>query len=381
MKKYVGKPHLIKQINKDIIKQVVKENGPISKPEIAHITKLSLPTVNKIVDTLVEEKSIKVKGLGESVGGRKPMLYEINAESGNIIAIYFEGDYIKSADANIVGEIQGKKQVSIDFKSKETVLACTFNIIDDLFKISKTRAIGIGVPGVVKKDGTIYNIPNITDWEGINLKQILEERYGVPIFIENDVNLTAIGTYYRQLNKQYKDVVYIYFGKGIGSSLIINEKLYKGATNFAGEISYMITQDVSHDMLYKIKQKGLFEKEVSDILQDICHEKGFKNFLELNDYLSREKYYSLSAKALVKKIAFALINIICVINPEAIVVRGDFINPQFLSKVEKIVIDYLSTDAPSIIQLNDNEAGLIGIVNLCLAEIDSNYLLVKNNGV
>lgn len=381
MKKYAGKPQLIKQINKALIKQVVKEKGPISKPEISKITKLSLPTVNKIVESLVKEKSINVSGFGKSAGGRKPLLYEINAEFGNITAIFFEGDYIKGADANILGEIQHKKQINIDFKSKDTVLENTFDIIDNLFEISKTRAIGVGVPGVVKKDGTIYNIPNITNWEGLNLKQILQEKYKVPVFIENDVNLTAIGAYYKQLNKQYRDVIYIYFGKGVGSSLILNKKLYKGATNFAGEVSYMITRDISRETLNKTKQKGLFEKEITDIIEDICTKKGFKTPSELKNYLAREDKYFLLAQILVKKIAFTLINMTCVINPEAIVVRGDFISPRFLSKVKEIVVDYLSTDTPNIIQLEDDEAGLVGTINLCLSGINSNYLLVNNNGV
>ncbi|WP_422445455.1 ROK family transcriptional regulator [Thermoanaerobacterium sp. DL9XJH110] len=381
VKKLAGQPRLIKEINKDLIKQVIKDKGPISKPEIARITKLSLPTVNKIVDHLVETNYVKANGLGDTGSGRKPVLYEINSSAGNVIALFFENDYIKGAVSNIIGEILETQRVEIDLGSKEEALNSTCSIIDRLMQgRENVKAIGIGVPGVVKPQGTIYSIPNITGWEGINLKKIIQERYRIPVFIENDVNLIALGVYYRQLKKKYSNVVYVYFGKGIGSGIIIDKKLYKGSTNFAGEISYMVTQDLYPEQLYEARFKGLLEKEVSDIIKHICRAESINSYNELKHKMADEEAAAETVGKLIRKVAFTLINITCVLNPEAIVVKGNFIYPEFIEKVKKIIDNYLPMDIPKILILEDEDAGLIGTINLCISNISSNYLLLDNTG-
>lgn len=365
MKKYAGKPYLIKEINKNLIKQIIKEKGPVSKPEIAKFAKLSLPTVNKAVDKLVEEEYVKLSGVGDSAVGRRPNLYEINGEAGHVLALFFENDYIKAAESNLVGEILEEDKIKIDLKSRDTALGSTFDIIDALFYNSPhIKAIGIGVPGVVKADGSIFNIPNITEWEGINLKSIIEARYHVPVFIENDVNLTTVGVFNRDLKRKYSNIVYIYFGKGVGSGIIINKRLYKGISNFAGEIGYMITQDVDSKLLDQVKTKGLTEQITSDIIKDFTEDKASQT------------------KKLIKEVANIIINITCIINPEVVVMKGDFISREFISAVKKYICSYIDKrNSPKLIILDDDNAGLVGTINLCISGINPNYLLVDGKGV
>ncbi|MDX5687249.1 hypothetical protein SIK51_09880 [Clostridioides difficile] len=89
MKNIVGKPQTIKKVNEDLIKNIIKNEGPITKPEISSITELSLATVNKIVEQLALKNEVKVSGLSESTGGRRAQLFEINANLEHIIAIYY----------------------------------------------------------------------------------------------------------------------------------------------------------------------------------------------------------------------------------------------------------------------------------------------------
>ncbi|HBH0778424.1 TPA: ROK family protein, partial [Clostridioides difficile] len=88
MKNIVGKPQTIKKVNEDLIKNIIKNEGPITKPEISNITELSLATVNKIVEQLALKNEVKVSGLSESTGGRRAQLFEINANLEHIIALY-----------------------------------------------------------------------------------------------------------------------------------------------------------------------------------------------------------------------------------------------------------------------------------------------------
>lgn len=89
MSEMVGVPRILKLLNKDIIEKVIQENGPITKPEIARQTNLSLVTVNKIVETLLLENKIRMSGVNESTGGRRAQSYIINKELNyNIVLLY-----------------------------------------------------------------------------------------------------------------------------------------------------------------------------------------------------------------------------------------------------------------------------------------------------
>ena len=119
-------------------------------------------------------------------------------------------------------------------------------ILDDLFQVlSKiitpdTRAIGIGVPGVVDTDkGVIHEIINIPAWKNFPLKEKVETEFGLPVLIENDANCFALAIHHFGTGKNYRDIVGISIGTGLGAGIIINGKLYSGVKSGAGEFGQL----------------------------------------------------------------------------------------------------------------------------------------------
>jgi glucokinase len=100
--------------------------------------------------------------------------------------------------------------------------------------------IGVGVPSVVDvKKGIVYNVMNIPSWERVELKALLEEEFGVPVFINNDVNCFTLGEHRYGLARDYSSVVGMTIGTGLGSGIIINNQLYSGSNCGAGEIGLL----------------------------------------------------------------------------------------------------------------------------------------------
>lgn len=371
MKKMIGQPQYIKKVNTDIVEDIIAERGPISKPEISKITSLSLPTVNKIVDALQKKDRIKASGVLGSGIGRKAQLYVVNEKSGYILALYFMNDSYICSVVNAIGEITYKCTAPVDTSSKLAALESTFASIDKLMDHTDgdVKAIGIGVPGVAKSNNILSNIPSIPEWEGMNLKELIEERYNISTFVENDVKLTTVGFYHNELKQQYDSMVYIYLGKGIGSGIIINKKLHKGFKSFAGELGYMIVEKPSEgDMAYI--QRGLLEQKIStqiQILQD-------SNYPEESKKDERER--------LIELLSFAITNLICALNPEVIVLSGDIVNKQLVSDLEQQVKFFVDDESIPMFMSNDSEAsGIYGIVNMCISNISSKFQLVKGKGV
>jgi glucokinase len=154
----------------------------------------------------------------------------------NIIGIDLGGTSIRA------GKIVDEKIVHLtrvptpSTGSVEEVVEQIFKVIDDCFDTS-TLSIGVGVPSVVDVEkGIVYDVTNIPSWKSVPLKEMLENRYKVPVYINNDANCFAVGEKYFGKAKSYKNIVGITLGTGLGCGLIFNGKLYEGSNCGAGEM-------------------------------------------------------------------------------------------------------------------------------------------------
>ena len=145
--------------------------------------------------------------------------------------------------------------------AENDVLEQLFSFTDKLMNSSVT-AIGIGVPGLVAAaNGIVYDVVNIPSWKEVPLKKIMEERYKMPVFINNDANCFALGEFYFGKGQGCDSMVGLTIGTGLGSGIIIHRKLYSGATGGAGEFG-MIEYS---DKYYEYYASGQFFKNVYSI--------------------------------------------------------------------------------------------------------------------
>ncbi len=143
---------------------------------------------------------------------------------------------------NIRGAIVHKEQLSeivsrrIHVKgSEEQVLEDVYWVVDQLID-KEVKAIGIGVPSVVDVErGIVYDVIHIPSWKEVHLKELLEARYHVPVFVNNDANCFALGEYYFGNGKGFPDMIGLTIGTGLGAGIIINNHLYAGKNCGAGE--------------------------------------------------------------------------------------------------------------------------------------------------
>lgn len=118
-----------------------------------------------------------------------------------------------------------------------------FKLIEPLI-LYKPAGIGIGVPSVVDVEkGIVYNVTNIPSWEKVELKQILEKEFNLPVFVNNDVNCFTLGEFKFGLGRGFSSIVGMSIGTGLGSGLIIKNKLYTGHNCGAGEIGLLPYKD------------------------------------------------------------------------------------------------------------------------------------------
>lgn len=354
-------PAMLKEVNLSTVERLIYENGPLSKPELAKMTKLSLPTVNKTVDELVRRQTIIPVGSTGGGAGRRAVLYQRNENFGCVIALYYaEGGYIARL-ADMAGNSLSQQRFELDTGDAESALASTIAAVEAMAARAPTavKAIGVGVPGVAMADGKLFGIPKIGAWEGFNLRESLAKRFGVPIHVENDVKLSAVGYYLAKLREQFDHVVYIYAGNGMGSGIIINKKLFRGATSFSGELGFMAPLSGEEPQRDYTPGGGYLEQLLDSVLRGAGNREALTNF-----------FASIAA------------NYTAIINPDAIVFGGEAFDASSIEGIRQRLLCYAPAGSiPQVIYDAEDRVGIHGLVLACIGDISTEVQFVQSVGV
>lgn len=231
----------------DIIK-VIRQNGLITKPEITKLSALTSVTVHNFINELIEKKLVIENGNASSNGGRKAILYKINASFGYIIG---QNLGINCVDTNIFDlDLNLLYRTSVDLNlnySEKIVDVITQEIvlgIDQLgFQIEDCLGIGVTVPGQVDyQNGVIINLTNIPGWRSIPVKTLYQTKFAVPTTVENDNNANALASKWLKIVGEHSDAVFISFTSGVGTGVLTKGKLFHGSHSNAGEIGHTTIQ-------------------------------------------------------------------------------------------------------------------------------------------
>lgn len=128
------------------------------------------------------------------------------------------------------------------------------DVVNDIAKLIERfsgdaiKGIGIGVPSVVDvENGVVYDVQNIPSWKEVHLKELLEDRFKLPVYVNNDANCFAAGEKYFGKGKNYKNIVGLIIGTGMGAGIIIHDKLYAGKNCGAGEFGTIPYKDKTYE--------------------------------------------------------------------------------------------------------------------------------------
>lgn len=236
--------HLVKKNNKALVLQLIMHREPISRADIAQISGLHKATVSSLVNELLEEELIYESGPGESSGGRRPVILHFNKVAGYAIGIDIGANYVLSVLTDLKGNIVLENNHTVTQTPYPTIMNLVKSMIHSLMtNMPQSRygvvGIGVGVPGIVNKEGTVLLAPNL-GWKNSDLKQDLEELFEVPVIVENEANAGAFCEQKFGAGKDYENMVYISAGIGIGVGIFLNRELYQGKNGFSGEMGHMI---------------------------------------------------------------------------------------------------------------------------------------------
>ncbi|GAB4483838.1 MAG: ROK family transcriptional regulator [Anaerolineales bacterium] len=232
-----------KEHNRNLVLKNIFDHETISRAELARITGLTRTTVSEIVTELLEEGLVTEIGVGESLGGKSPILLSLAKDSRCLIGLDIAQNYFRGAVVNLRGEIKKMITAPVIERFGEKPLKQIFEILDQLLKYpcQPIVGIGIGTPGLVNTtEGIVINAVNF-EWKDFPLAEILHKRYNLPVYIYNDSQAAAMGEYlYGGYQQKGENLIVINVGYGIGSGIILNGRLFQGDDGGAGEIGHVV---------------------------------------------------------------------------------------------------------------------------------------------
>ena len=210
-----------------------------SRSELAAALGLAPSTVSLRVQTLIDAGLVTERGDGTSRGGRRPRLLGIDEGSGIVLTVDLGGGHARIGAHSLSGELRETRSIPVALADgPEATLDAVCGVFDELARDTTIHAIGISLPGPVDIDrGTVTQPSRMPGWPGFRVPDYVRRRYGVPVAVDNDANLAALGEHRAQFGANGHSIT-VKAGTAIGSGIIVDGHIHRGATGAAGDITH-----------------------------------------------------------------------------------------------------------------------------------------------
>lgn len=243
-KAQVARSSTIRDINRQIVLNYVRDREPISRAEIARETDLQRSTVSTIVEDLKSDGLIEEIGEGESTGGRRPTLLRLRAAGAMAIGVDITPTCTTIATSDLGGRVLEREEFP-HIEQPEQLYAL---VIESVRRLSlkagerKIEGVGVSLPGLVDPDsGRAVYIPwfNWRDWP---IAAEISGATGLDVIVDNDANAAALAALWfgRQELGEARDFIMVLVAEGIGTGIIVDGQIYRGERGGAGEFGHMI---------------------------------------------------------------------------------------------------------------------------------------------
>lgn len=381
--------------NEALVVNTIRRRGPISRVDIAKLTGLTAPTVTNISGRLLEAGIIHEYMVGEYSGGRRPVLLKANPELATMIIVDIRSKEMTGYVMNSGLEV--KERVSYDIRSlgQTEILSLMEELASECYAApggQQATAIGVIVRGpVVFKEGLSLFSPS-AGWRNVPIRYILEKRFRLPVFVENDMRAMALGTYHYGPYREVKNAVFLGVGGGIGSGIILNGELYRGLGDSAGEIGHTVV-DVNGPRC-SCGNYGCLEAVASEsalvnlAVQEISQGKpslilslagGDTAAIRPEHIYQAAREQDTMAVEKLQQIAYYLgigaANIINFFNPELVIIGGGivkgqaFIEEHMMKIIRERALESCYSSTRVEFSAEGREASLKGIVDLVMEEL------------
>jgi predicted NBD/HSP70 family sugar kinase len=331
-----GSLESLRRLNRLRVIHALRDEGQISRAEIARRTGLSRSTVSSLVsdlqaDGLVVERPEPGSAFGDQ-GGRPPILLSFDASAGAAVGIDFGHSHLRVAVSDLAGAILAERErpLDTDHEAQEGLDAAAGLVEDTLADagVERGRVIGagMGLPGPINQDdGLVGSSAILPGWIGVAAAAEMRGRLDLPVMVDNDANLGALAEAAFGAGRDAGDLIYLKVSSGIGAGLILNGRLYRGSAGLAGELGHVLVDP--EGLVCRCGNRGCLETlAASGALVELLRRSHGED-LTVAGMLAAARAGDLGCRRVIadagRAIGQAVATLLNVLNPDLIVVGGD----------------------------------------------------------
>jgi len=232
--------------NNSLVLSTIYEAGEISRATVARRTALSRTSVGEAVGELLERGLVEEIGLARPRLGKPPILLRVKADARHLIGVDLSGPEFRGAVINLRGEIRHALSLARDGRSGSAAVELVYSLLDQLITAAGAPLLGLGIgtPGLIdlQRGSPVHWAVNL-DWLDVPLRELLEVRYGLPVYVLNDSQAAAMGEYFFGAHDGTGNLVVIKSEEGLGAGVVLEGRLLHGDHFGAGEIGHLAFSD------------------------------------------------------------------------------------------------------------------------------------------
>jgi len=393
--KRTGDLKLIQELNRSIILDTIRQQGPISRSEIAKLHKLSPTTVTSAVSELIQQGLICEDGTGHSSGGRKPILVRFSPNSKFLIAISIRNSFITIAEMNLEAQVKRKETYSTNSYLGDEVIHYLLELTETFLSKSNNLDNCIGISVITQ--GIVYSLKGVIRFnselklKNVPLKKLLEEKFHRKVYLDNDTNAYLLAEKNFGLYSTNQNMIYINQGDGVGAGILVNGSIYRGHSGGAGEFGH--TSIDRGGVRCECGNIGCLENYVSwpatfsrivsalsSGRSSIMMEKAKGNITNITAAIFSEALQEKDevaikiADEIVSYLSTSLVNLVHLFNPEILIVGGDVVanNSIYFYKLRSSVLDNVMETLSEDLQIHPPSLGdeleMIGAASVLLQD-------------
>jgi predicted NBD/HSP70 family sugar kinase len=356
--------------NNKLTFELIRRQHTISKIELLEQTHLSVSTLTRILEDLRDQGLIIEAGLGESTGGRRPILYQTNASYGYVYGLEISRTHSKLALFDLqMNKLESRRWAMNEGMTpaalvEEIVFAARNILAVHGIPLTSVLGMGVGAVGPLDRHSGMILDPyyfSANGWNNVPICDLLSDGLGIPVFLDNGANMAILGEYWASRDQAIEHLLYIHLGVGIRSSMMVGGKVVYGAMDMEGAIGQMIIQS-DGPRLHETGNFGSLETYTSivaleqqaesrlkqgreSILREMDYETkspNTPNFLHLTQaYKEKDPMVVELFTQAATYFGIGLANLLNILHPEKVILGGPLISfdPTFFETAKQVAMN------------------------------------------
>ncbi|MBO7743258.1 ROK family transcriptional regulator [Paenibacillus sp. MWE-103] len=375
-------------MNRLLVLEMVRQHRPVSRAEVSKLTGMSATAIGRIVGDLIDGGLVRETDQYSTGVGRRATMLDIDVHSIMSAGIEIDRNRLKIGLVDLDGRIAAQRELELGRSNSrpeaivETIASAVRKLADEHgIDASKLIGVGVGMPGVMNpEEGTAVFSAQL-GWSNVSFAPALREKIGLPVVLDNDLKVKALGESGTASISGDSKTALISIGSGVGSAIVIDGKIFRGANNIAGEIGHSTIDP--NGKLCECGKRGCLQTYITDLalLQEAGQIKPVGSVEELYRLMQGGETWAFNIiDRACTYIAITINNVVCTYNPDTIVMAGSFIDidPDILERVKGKLKEFIWEPFVGTFKLTRSQLGeqaiMIGAAKLALQRYLGNGL-------